>query len=270
MHPTRTSVLSLFISMSLGLPAYPQQAATSSTQASAFLQQSFRALVGSASVNDVTLSGTARRIAGSEDETGTAVLKAIAGGASRMDLDFASGQRSEVRTYSNNCPMGGNWSGPDGISHPISNHNLLTGSSWFFPALTVGRLLSSATYVVSYVGHETWNGQAVEHLTAYQSSAFQMPTGIPTYSHLTQMDFFLNSTTLLPVALTFNTHPDNDMGLDIPIEIRFSDYRAVKGAQVPFQVQKFLNNSLTLDLQFQNATLNTGLTSAAFTVGAGR
>ena len=67
----------------------------------------------------------------------------------------------------------------------------------------------------------------------------------------------------------FNTHPDNDMGLDIPVRIAFSDYRTVNGFQVPFRVQKFLNNTLTLDLQFQSATLNSGLTSAAFTVEAG-
>jgi hypothetical protein len=86
-------------------------------------------------------------------------------------------------------------------------------------------------------------------------------------AHLSKMDFFLDPTTFLPAAVTFNIHPDNDAGLDIPIEVRFSDYRAVNGVQVPFHVQKFLNNSLVLDLQFATAVLNTGLAASQFQVG---
>jgi len=80
------------------------------------------------------------------------------------------------------------------------------------------------------------------------------------------MDLFLDSLTLLPAALAFNIHPDNDMGLDIRVEIRFSEYRAVSGVQVPFHIQKYLNNGLALDLQVQIATLNTGLAPAAFSI----
>ncbi len=85
--------------------------------------------------------------------------------------------------------------------------------------------------------------------------------------HLSQMDFFLDSTTFLPAAVTFNIHPDNNALLDIPIEVRFSDYRAVKGVQVPFHIQKFLNNGLILDLQFTTAVLNAGLGASQFQVG---
>ena len=251
-----------FLFLLVSVPLIGQQAATTDTQAMLLLRRILVVLTGGMSISDVTLSGTVRRIAGSDDETGTAVLKALATGDARMDLDLPSGPRSEIRTFSHNCPVGGRWSGPDGVHHAISNHNLLTVSSWFFPAFTVSRLISPGTFVVSHVGHETWNGLAVEHLMAYQPSTFQAPTGMPSFSHLSQMDLYLDSGTLLPVALTFNAHPDNDMGLDIPIEIRFSDYRTVNGAQVPFHVQKFLNNSLTLDLQFQSATFNTGLTAA--------
>ncbi len=242
-------ILSLFTALLLSFPnvGAAQQATTpasaNSGQAMALLSQSTAALTGGVTLTDVTLSGTARRIAGSDDETGTAVLKALATGESRIDLTLSSGQRSEVRAISNHCQVG-IWTGPNGVAHPISNHNLMTDSSWFFPALT----------------------QPVQHLQIWQASTFQMPAHVPTPQHLSQMDLFLDSTTLLPAALAFNTHPDTDMGLDIPIEIRFSDYRLVNGAQVPFHVQKFLNNSLVLDLQFQTTAMNTGLTAAAFSI----
>src|SRR5260370_26301954 len=158
------------------------------------------------------------------------------------------------------------WSGPDGVAHAISSHNLLTDPVWFFPAFPVAHGLSGSGYLVTYVGQETREGQAVEHLMISQTSPVQSPAGAPTLAHLSQMDFFLDSTTFLPAAVTFNIHPDNDAGLDIPIEIRFSDYRAVNGVQIPFRVQKFLNNGLVLDLQFATAVLNTGLAATQFQV----
>src|ERR1039457_4636547 len=67
----------------------------SDPQAVSLLQKSLAAQVGAVQVADVTLAGTARRIAGSDDETGTATLKATGVGDSRMDLSFPSGNRSE-------------------------------------------------------------------------------------------------------------------------------------------------------------------------------
>jgi len=248
------------MAFSLLIPSAAQQTATS-PQAAQYLRQALAALDGSTSVSDVTLTGTAQRIAGSDDETGTATLKAIAG-ASRMDLNLSSGPRSEIRNISGGSPAG-SWSGPDGVSHAISFHNLMTEPAWFFPAFPITHGLSSR-YVATYVGHETRDEQAVEHVTIAQTSAVQTPAGAPTMGRLSQMDFFLDSTTFLPAAVTFNIHPDNDAGLDIPIEIRFSDYRAVNGVRVPFHVQKFLNNGLILDLEFHSAVLNSGLSAGAF------
>jgi hypothetical protein len=212
----------------------------------------------------VTLTGTANYIAGSDDETGTATLKAIVG-ASRMNLNLSSGPRSEVVNTS--ASPAGTWSGPDGVSHQMSGHNLmLVDPAWFFPAFPITHGLS-AGYVATDVGQETRNGQAVEHVTISQTSTAQTPPGVPTMAHLSKMDYFLDSATFLPAAVTFSIHPDNNALLDIPIEVRFSDYRAVNGVQVPFHVQKFLNNGLVLDLQFTTATLNTGLTASQFQVG---
>ena len=125
-------------------------------------------------------------------------------------------------------------------------------------------MLSDLGYVATYVGHETHEGQAVEHVSVSQTFSFPDAPGAPSFAHLTQVDFFLDSTTLRPTAIAFNIHPDNDAGLDIPVEIRFSDYRSVNGAHVPYHVQKFLNNSLVLDFQAQTVTLNSGLSAASF------
>lgn len=256
-------LLSFVLATSFSIPTDART--TTSSQAVQYLQQALVALSGNTPTSDVTLTGTAHYIAGSDDETGTATLKAIIG-ASRIDLNLSSGTRSEIQNASAATPAG-IWSGPDGVSHAIIFHNLLTEPAWFFPTFPIAHgVSSSGGYLASYIGHETHNEQAVEHVTIAQSPALPFPAGASTIAHLSQMDFFLDSTTFLPTAITFNIHPDNNALLDIPIEVRFSDYRVVSGVQVPFHVQKFLNNGLILDLQLQAATLNTGLTAAVFAV----
>ncbi len=236
-----------------------------SVTATSLLQSAFTALAGSNAVSDLTLTGTARRIAGSDDESGTATLKAVSG-ASRLDLSFSSGTRSEVRNSTLSVPAG-NWSGPDGVAHAIAFHNLLTEPAWFFPIFAVSNGFSCSTCVITYVGAETWNGLAVQHLSISQQAATSSGTGI-SIQHLSQIDLYLDASTFLPLAFDFNVHPDDNALLDIPVEIRFSNYQAVNGVQVPFHVQKFLNNGLILDLQFQSAVLNSGLSASLFTVGA--
>jgi len=259
--------LGVCLALSLSLSLSAQQTASSSPQALALLQKSLAALTGDQSITDITLSGSVRRIAGSDDESGTGVLKAIAG-AGRMDLTLSSGQRSEVQNLSATTPAG-SWSGPDRVAHPMAFHNLLTEPAWFFPAFAIARRLSNSGYVATYIGHETRNGQAVEHLSISHTSPSTTSSKGLSFEHLSQVDFFLDSTTLLPAAITFNIHPDNNALLDLPVEIRFSDYRPVNGAQVPHHVQKFLNNSLILDFQADSVTLNSGLAAANFTVEAG-
>lgn len=266
-------VLSFFAALLITLPnspASPQAASspsTSSTQAIALLTQSVAALTGTVTISDVTLSGTVRRIAGSDDESGSATLKALTTGETRVDLVFASGTRTEVRTFPNSGPAG-SWVGPDGVAHAISQHNLLTDPSWFFPAFTVARMVSDG-YAVTYVGHETIGAQAVEHI--YATRQFQAIGAPPDWTpsplqKLAGMNIYLDSASLLPASISFNAHPDNNALLDIPVTIRLSDYRTVGGVQIPFHIQKFFNNSLDLDLQLQSSSVNSGLSASSFSL----
>ena len=245
------------------------QAATSSAQATALLQKSLAALVGNTSLFDITLTGTVRQITGSDDESGSAMLKASANGSSRLDFSFASGNSSQVSSLFAASPVG-SWSGPDNASHVLAFHNLLAETAWFSPNLVVARrLLPTAlparnTFIATYIAHETLNGQAVEHIAVSQSAPFPDAPGVPTFTHLSQVDLYLDSTTLLPAAISFNLHPDNNALLDLPVQVLFSDYRFVSGIQVPFRVQKFLNNSLILDLQFNSVAVNSGFSASSF------
>lgn len=245
-------------------PVYgaPQQIGNAQVQPGAILSQAEAALTGSVAVKDITLAGSAERIAGGDDDTGSVSYKAVLG-SSRLDLSFGSGVSTEVRSTTANG-VAGSWIGPDGVSHAMIGHNLMTDVGWF-PLFTVGDILSSKKSVLTYVGTETHNGSTTIHVMVFQqaTTASGDPAILP--QHLSQVDLYLSPTTFLPVAVAFNIHPDNDALIDIPIEVRFSDYRTIGGVTVPFHVQKFLNNGLYLDLQFQNAVINSGLNANSVT-----
>jgi hypothetical protein len=263
----RIALFVAIFSLSTLLSSAAQAPASASPQALQLLQSALAALSPNIKTQDVTLSGSAHYIAGSDDETGTATLKAIATGASRVDLSLSSGSRSEVRNLSGNPPAG-TWSGPDGVSHRIAYHNLLNEPTWFAPVATVSRLVASPTSIATYIGAETLDVQQVQHISvAQQPPALSLAADI--FPHLTQVDLYLDSSTFLPAAISFKIHPDNNELIDIPIEVRFSDYRAVNGTQVPFHVQKFLNNGLILDFQADSVTLNSGLAASSLVSPSG-
>jgi hypothetical protein len=264
MHFTRFALICAF-GVSVPIFVHAQQSpppAPRDAQAVLVLQRSLAALTGTATVNDVTLTGTATRIAGSDNESGTVTLKATAIGQGRIDLSLSSGPRSEVIDISQASPVG-NWSGPDGTWHPIASHNLWTDPTWFFPEFLIGRVLSNPSYAVSSVDSETLEGVAVQHLAIWlQISADAQTTKL--IQGLSRMDIYLSSSTLVPVAVSFNSHPDGDESIDIPMEVKFSDYQTAQGALVPYQVQQYIQNGLHLDLKLQTVQMNLGLSTTDF------
>jgi len=259
LRPVCAIVLSFVVVLS---PVIAQQTA-STVQPSTLLQQSLAAQTGNTLISDVVLTGSVRRIAGSDDESGTVTLKGLSGGTNRIDLSLSSGPRSEIRSVSTSGPSG-SWSGPDGVAHAMAYHNVITDNG-LLALFTISSILSNANSVLTLIGPETRNGQSVIHLTAVQQ--FPSLTGDSSLmQHLTKMDIYVDATTNLPAPLVYNTHPDNNTGIDIPIEIMYADYRATNGAQIPFHIQKYLNGSLFLDLQFATASLNSGLSASALSI----
>jgi hypothetical protein len=273
----------LFVFALLSIPLLAQTAATPTTsdpQAVSLLQKSLAALTGGATVADVTLTGSAHRIVGSDDETGTAMLIALAPGYSKVSLSLNGGPRVEIRRQATPQPGAlspdaalpsqttqppGAFSGPDGALHQMPPNDMLTDPTWFFPALTLARLSQSGSYVFSFVGQETVNGQAVVHLTAMLSTAPSMPPALAELlRRLSRIDIYLDATTSLPVEFSFAVHPDNNPSRDVLSQIEFSNYRIVGGVQVPCRVQRYLNYGLTLDLQFSSAIVNSGIDAAQF------
>jgi hypothetical protein len=268
MHCVR-SVFFVFLLLPLSILLTAQQMAAPDAQAAAqgaiLLQQADAAARGTGAIRDVTLTGNVRHIAGSDDETGTAVLKALATGEMQIDLTFSSGRFSEVRANSDKGPIG-KWSGTDGTSHNLALHNMMADNCWFFPPLLLQQLGQSNNATAALGPSADGALQNLTHLSISRQFANpNLPAQIAKQlEHAVKMQVYLDPSTLLPAVITYNTHPDNNALRDIPVQIRFSDYREVNGARVPFHVEKLVNGRLVLDLNFETAVLNAGLSASSF------
>lgn len=261
----------ILIGLLAALPLAGQQAATPPSL-NLLLQKSAAVASGGGQISDVTLTGTARRIAGSTDESGQIEFKALASGEARLDLTFPSGKTSEVYAIGARGPVG-EWTGEDGQAHTIAYHNLLVDSAWFCPTLVLGKVNRAALgQVVTAAGTAGSSGLNVNRLHVERQplpGSTASPLPVEAVNHLqraSRFDIDLDPATSLPVEMKFAAHPDNDIRQEIPVRVVYSDYRSVNGAQIPFHVQKFLNNSLILEIQLETASVNSGLTAASFPV----
>jgi len=236
--------------------ASAQNQPPSDPQAVTFAAQSIAALTGGAAISDVTLTGNATWFAGSTSDSGPVTLMATAAGQSRIDIQLSGGVRSEIRDASGGVAAGGQWIDLAGIAHDFAFQNCLTDATWFFPALT--SLASRSNVVLSYPGQENRQGISVQHLHSYIYS------GSSANQQLSAMEFYLDSTSLLPVAITFNAHPDDDQSTNIPVEIDFSGYQTMNGVVVSTHIQKLLNGQMILDSTISGASTNNGLASSIF------
>ena len=232
-----------------------------STNVSSVLRSSLAAQIGGVPIQTVQLQGTVESIAGSDDETVPVEFEAVSSGSSRSEIDLSEGKLIEIK-QSGGSGATGVWSNRDGKQHAMSGHNLMTDAAWWFPILIEERLLSDSSAIVSFVGIE----EGLAHFRSVQT----VPTNIPQSAadqvrHLSQVDLFLDYSTLLPSRLEFCIHPDNNALVDIPVIVQYSGYRSVSGATMPMHVQKLINNTLALDIQIQNATFNVSILSTDFT-----
>jgi hypothetical protein len=199
-------------------------------------------------VQDVHLTGRAHAIAGSTNENGTFSFDLQSTGESRLDLKLASLSRTETTGSFSGVPKC-QWISADGVQHDAAQHNCLLPVHWIVPVLALqthaGKLSKSAA-------------AGTDQSIAVQELSMKAPPGdrsgaAQRIAELSGTHLSLDSSTFLPTSLSFNTHPDEDAGLDIPIVVRYADYRTVNGVRFPFHIQRYLNNGLVLDLQVESA-----------------
>ena len=200
--------------------------------------QAVASAAGSMAISDITLQGTVTYTAGSDTETGTATLEATSRDESLVTLNLSGGSRQWVRQG----PAGA-WTGPDGQPHAMAIHNCWADAAWFFPALSMEAALGNPTVGLSYGGSGMWQGASVQHVQWSNVPPGQSAQTAAAVQQLSATDVYLDASSLLPLALDFNVHPDEDAGQNLPVEIRFSDYQVVSGVAFHTTSRKFFKGA---------------------------
>ncbi len=234
-------------------------AQTRSQQALAVLNSALAA-TAARGVDDITLSGQATLIAGSETDSGEAKLQAKGYDLSRVTLLPTSGAREEIRNVRR-----GSWSKP-GAQGEMALHNTWTSAAWFAPSLVVREWVSNPLMTLEFVGPEQLDGVQVTRIRARLAVEGGDAQSVAAATDLSAMDLLVGAKDGLPMALEFNVHPDNDYLIGLPTRITVGDYRNTGGAMSPFRIQRFLQNTLTLDFAVSAAQINTGISSSEFAV----
>ena len=256
------SVLLLFLVGSYSNLAVAARVPAGDPKAVALASQSIAALIGKIAVSDVTLTGT---VEWNGKDTGSGVLKALGTEESRIDLTLSDGTGSEVRDVQTGFPRGQSTS-PDRAAKASSSQNCQTDAVWFFPALT--SLGGKDSRLLKYIGQETRNDVTVEHIRSYAFDGKLPAENVARLEAVTAVDFYLDSATLLPVALSFSIHPDDDASTDLLTEVEFSNYQQINGVLVPTRIRRYVQGDLSLDVTVSNVILNAGLDNTIFAVNS--
>lgn len=206
--------------------------------------QAMAALTGGTQVNNVTESGSVVWTIGDNQGSGSINMQSSGNTASQITLSTSAGNRSETRGWASDGsgPIG-HWTDLDGEPHQMSQHNCWSDAVWFFPALSMLSDYSDPNLVFVDLGPEQHHGHNVEHIQVYRTSPGLPPDVAAQLEQITTVNYYLDSQTALPVAITFSLHGDHDVNRGILTEIVFTQYQQVSGVQVPFQVTRLLNGS---------------------------
>ncbi len=255
-------LLSLTIVFCSSSPLNSQQpvaAVQRDPQALTLARSSVQALSGNQSVTDATLQGTANYTAGSDEESGAFTLEVKGHQESKLVLNLSGGTRQEIRQV-----QAGAWVGPDDQKHAMALHNCWTDASSLFPVFTLQAALANPQAAAVYMGQATINGATTDHLQLSQVVAGQSQKMSAKIQELSTMDVYLDASSHLPVAVAFSVHPNDNLRLSFPVEIRFSAYAQLGGIQAPTRVQKFLQGSLVIDLVVKSIAINVGIPDSNF------
>jgi hypothetical protein len=234
----------------LSVLSFSQASPTPSNDANSVVVQAIAAF-SSRDLQSIHLDGTANAFAGSDQPSGSFSYIGMATGESTLQLEIGDLSRTETAG-----PFGGRdckWVDDEGVSHDVTPHNCTLPVTSVLPLLGVGRQLASLTK--SAVNGVDEHGLAKTTVTLQKPWPDDSPQVRDLLLKLSKVEIELDPQTHLVASLKYNTHPDRDANVDIPIEIRYSDYRQVDGVSLPFRIQKFLNNGLALDLTVSNATV---------------
>ena len=262
MRSRRPFVLAFF-SLLLVSPVFPHQTAPPAqspvrdAQAIAILQQSVAAMASNAP-GDSSATGTVTVVEGSSTESGSILILTRGSTQTAETLTLPSGQRSVIyssgqakETYAS-----------ESTNPPLESG--VTDQCPDFPLPLLLATLSSPDAALRYIGAETLNGTAVQHIQLWNS--FASKPRLQKLAPFSLRDIWFDSASALPLKVAYTRRAGAGAVPVFPVEVNFSNYTNVGGVLYPFQIKKSFNGTLWQTINIHAVSFNTGLTDTQFQV----
>ncbi len=205
-------------------------------------------------IASVGLTADAHWFAGGLNADGTATIAADSSGRAELSIAFSGGgDRTESQTRIGSVARC-KWSGSDGVVHSSRPYACLQPLLWCLPSLSLQTPSMPANVSVVDLGPEQMNGGSYTHLRLQSTPSADSDTNAPVVL-ANFADLWIDSVTHLPAILRYRLPSDRGGPVVSVIEVRYEDYRLIRGAQVPFRIERLVNNAPNLTLQIRTATI---------------
>jgi hypothetical protein len=244
------------LSLPLCCPAQ-QSAPARDPRALAVLEESL-VVMGRAVPSDSTATGTITIVAGSLTESGTITILTRGTGQTAEQISLASGQRAVI--YSNGEAKEITPSASTAVLMELA----VADQCPDFPLPLLLSAVGNPDEVFQYVGQETLNEAAVQHIHVW--NAFASQPKLQKLAPFSAQDIWFDASSGLPVKLAYTRRAGGGAVPSIPVEVSFSNYAKLGGVLYPMEIQKSYNGTPWQTITIQNVSFNTGLTDAQFQV----
>ena len=263
----------LFCILLLSIPVWAQQTQPASSpapkdpQAVSVLNQALTAAGGTAAIKaitDYTATGSVTYHWNPEAQ-GTVTVRGLGSGQIRVDANLPRGVHSSVVSEGQTTTKA-----EDGTlsqyppSYPVPSSDAFTYQPAMFPGSLVLPhsqlvvVLNASRFRLIYKGVVQVDGHAVHDIQA--QIVFPGQTQPDSMTEYHTVDTFIDTTTL-QLVMTQDLIPNH-----VVHQIRYSDYRAVNGVQVPFSIGEEMGGQRTWEISLDGANFNTGLQDTDFSL----
>lgn len=243
-----------FFLVLLGSPLVAQPG---DSQAIALVTQSVAAMGGTAPPDSVA-NGTVNTTTGGQTDSGT--VRILTRGVDQSSLEYMTGSLNQREVYSQG-------SGSDVTVNGVTPQSLefsSTSQACEFPLPLLLGAQQNPDTVFQYVGLETVNGVAAQHVRFWNSYA--SIAALQPLAEFGVRDLWLDATTNLPVKFAFQRRAADGSVPAVAIEVVLSNYQNVNGILYPFSIEKVVSGNLWAIITIQSVTFNNGLTDADFPI----
>ena len=219
-------------------------------QALAVMQQSL-ASMGTPPA-DSTAAGTITTTAGTRTESGAITI--LTRGTNQTS-EQVSTPHGGILVYSGGQASNGT---------PLSGQQAMTSQSPCFPSPLIAASMNNPDSSFQYIGLEAVNGSSAHHIRFWNS--FASNTNAQYLSEFTTRDIWIDSTTYLPLRMSYVQRAGGGSAPRIAIDVFYSNYQSFGGVSYPLSIQRSFNGTPSATITIQQVNFNTGLSDSNFPV----